>query len=119
MAHSRKSFFTIRFLLLAVLVAPQSASGLARRASTGQVRPQAADQNLINFIRPGIRVRIVSAGIAKDGTITARVNIGDPKGLPLDRAGVTTPGTVSMLPNVSSMSRCESALNSICWSCWP
>ena len=54
------------------------------------------DQHLVNFIRPGVKVKIVSAAIAKDGTITARVNITDPKGLPLDRDGITTPGPVSM-----------------------
>ena len=54
------------------------------------------DQNLVNFVRPGVKVKIASAAIAKDGTITARVNITDPKGLPLDRDGITTPGTVSM-----------------------
>ena len=39
---------------------------------------------------------MVSAAIATDGTITARVTITDPKGLPLDMTGVTTPGAVSM-----------------------
>ena len=77
MVHSRKSFFTIRILLLAVLVAPlvaQRANDLARKASQRwQDRPHAADQNMINFIRPGITVKVVSAAIAKDGTITARV----------------------------------------------
>ena len=100
MVHSVKSFFTIRFLLLAVLVAPlvaQRASDMARKSTrVGQVRPQAADQNLINFIRPGISVKIVSAAIAKDGTITARVTIADPKGLPLDMYGMTTPGAVTV-----------------------
>jgi hypothetical protein len=37
-----------------------------------------ADQNLVNFIRPGVVVKIKSAAIAKDGTITARVTIADP-----------------------------------------
>lgn len=100
MAHSRKSLFTIRLLLLAVLVAPlvaQRASDLAPKArNAGHVRPQAADENLINFIRPGITVKVVSAGVAKDGTITARITMVDPKGLPLDMAGVTTPGTVTV-----------------------
>src|ERR1019366_7425106 len=54
------------------------------------------DQNLVNFIRPGVIVKIVSAGIAKDGTITARVTITDPKGMALDTDGITTPGPVSM-----------------------
>ncbi len=61
-----------------------------------QVRPHAADQNLINFIRPGIGVKVVSAAIAADGTITARVTISDPKGLPLDMAGIATPGAVTL-----------------------
>jgi OmcA/MtrC family decaheme c-type cytochrome len=96
MSYSRKT----RILLLAALVTPlvaQRATAPARRAGqSGQARPHATDQSLIDFIRPGIKVKIVSAAIAKDGTITARVNISDPKGLPLDMAGVTTPGTVTM-----------------------
>src|SRR5260370_24520404 len=100
MVHSRKSFFTISILLLGVLVAPlvaQRASDRARKAGpTGQVRPEEADQNLINFIRPGITVKIASAAIAKDGTLTARVTLTDPKGLTLDMYGVTTPGSITV-----------------------
>src|SRR5260370_9711451 len=100
MVHLRRSFFAISMLLLAVLVArlvAQRASDRARKAGpTGQVRPQAADKNLINFIRPGITVKIASAAIAKDGTITARVTLTDPKGLPLDMYGVTTPGSITV-----------------------
>jgi hypothetical protein len=33
------------------------------------------------------------AAIAKDGTITARYTITDPKGAPLDKDGIVTPGT--------------------------
>ena len=55
-----------------------------------------ADQNLVNFVRPGLVFDIVSAEIAADGTIKARVKVTDPRGLGLDRLGVTTPGTVSM-----------------------
>src|SRR5436190_16567305 len=100
MVRSRKAFFTICILALAAQVAPlvaQRSSGAARKASSnGQVRPHAADQNLINFIRPGISVKVVSAAIGADGTITARVNINDPKGLPLDMAGIATPGAVTL-----------------------
>ena len=79
--------------------AARSTEGLRcgpKEPANGQVRPHAADQNLINFIRPGISVKVVSAAIANDGTITARVNISDPKGLPLDMTGVTTPGAVTL-----------------------
>ncbi len=88
MVRCRKTFYTICLLALSAQVAPL----VAQR----QVRPHAADQNLINFIRPGIAVKVVSAAIAADGIITARVTISDPKGLPLDMAGIATPGAVTL-----------------------
>jgi OmcA/MtrC family decaheme c-type cytochrome len=44
----------------------------------------------------GVVVKIKSAAIAKDGTITVRATIVDSDGNPLDRLGVATPGPVSM-----------------------
>ena len=41
-------------------------------------------------------VKIQSAAIAKDGTITVRATIVDSDGIPLDRLGVATKGPVSM-----------------------
>ena len=98
MVHFRKAFFIVSALLLAMLAAPLVAqrASQVRKASQPRVRPQAADQNLINFIRPGITVKVASAAIAKDGTITARINIADPKGLPLDKDGIATPGAVTL-----------------------
>jgi OmcA/MtrC family decaheme c-type cytochrome len=46
--------------------------------------------------RTGVVVKIKSASIAKDGTITARATITDADGNPLDRLGVATAGPVSM-----------------------
>jgi len=46
--------------------------------------------------KTGVVVKIQSASIAKDGTITARATIVDSNGVPLDRLGVSTPGTVSL-----------------------
>src|ERR1039457_5349896 len=46
--------------------------------------------------KTGIVVKIQSAAIAKDGTITARATIVDVDGFPLDRLGVTTKGPVSL-----------------------
>jgi OmcA/MtrC family decaheme c-type cytochrome len=54
-----------------------------------------ADPNTVNFVRPGLVFSIVSADIAKDGTMSIHYKIADPKGLPLDLAGVQTPGTIS------------------------
>jgi OmcA/MtrC family decaheme c-type cytochrome len=55
-----------------------------------------ADPKLIDFVRPGLTFKIPSASIANDGTITMRVLVTDPLGLPLDRNGVNTPGPVAM-----------------------
>jgi hypothetical protein len=55
-----------------------------------------ADEKTVNFVRPGLVVDIQSATIAQDGTIRTRVKVTDPRGLPLDRLGIQTPGNVSL-----------------------
>lgn len=55
-----------------------------------------ADPNLINFVRPGLIMKVTAAEIATDGTIKAKIKLTDLKGLGLDRLGVTTPGNVSV-----------------------
>ena len=54
-----------------------------------------ADADLVAFVRPGLGLKIVSAQVAVDGTISVRFTVSDPKGLPLDREGIYTPGAVS------------------------
>jgi OmcA/MtrC family decaheme c-type cytochrome len=96
MVRSRKYIYSVPALLLLPLVA-LLASGPAKKSGyTGQLQAVHLDERQVNFVRPGIIVKVVSAGIAQDGTITARVTITDPKGLPLDMAGITTPGTVTL-----------------------
>ncbi len=55
-----------------------------------------ADANLVSFVRPGLVITILSAEIAPDGTIRTRFKLSDPRGLPLEREGVTTPGAVAV-----------------------
>jgi OmcA/MtrC family decaheme c-type cytochrome len=55
-----------------------------------------ADAATVNFVRPGLTIKIVSVDVANDGTVKSRYKITDPKGLPLDRDGITTPGAVSV-----------------------
>lgn len=54
-----------------------------------------ADANTVNFVRPGLVIKIINASIANDGTITTRFRLSDPKDMPLDREGITTPGVVA------------------------
>jgi len=54
-----------------------------------------ADPSVLAFVRPGLTTKIQSAVIGSDGTISVTFSLSDPRGLPLDRAGVDTPGPVS------------------------
>ena len=54
-----------------------------------------ATEAQVNFVRPGLVFTITGVTVASDGTVTARVKMADPKGLPLDRLGIVTPGTIS------------------------
>ena len=54
-----------------------------------------ADAATVDFVRPGLNITIVSAKIASDGTISVDYKLTDPQGLPLDAAGIQTPGPIS------------------------
>jgi OmcA/MtrC family decaheme c-type cytochrome len=55
-----------------------------------------APEAVVGFVRPGLTIKINSAQIAADGTISVTYSITDPKGLALEAAGVNTPGVVSL-----------------------
>jgi OmcA/MtrC family decaheme c-type cytochrome len=91
----KPSPLAIRILAVLVVVAASVALVSAPRAASKTTQKAAfADPNLVNFVRPGLVYSIQSVQIATDGTVTARVKITDPRGLPLDKAGIRTPGVV-------------------------
>src|SRR5277367_447295 len=55
-----------------------------------------ADRATVEFVNPGLTITVNSAQIAPDGTISVVYTIADPNGLPLDIAGVYTPGAISL-----------------------
>lgn len=77
------------------LVAASLASAPRRPYSTHE-KAFFADDPTVQFVRPGLVIKINSAQIAADGTISIVYTISDPQGLPLDSTGVTTPGTVGL-----------------------
>ncbi|MBZ5582013.1 MAG: OmcA/MtrC family decaheme c-type cytochrome [Acidobacteriia bacterium] len=83
---------------------PQTYPGLTKRDKAYFLAPE-----IINFVRPGLIVKIVSASIAPDGTIKAEITMTDNAGLALDRLGVNTPGAVSVsfVPAVLPNNRTE------------
>ena len=70
-------------------------SGSGRKPFTPHDKAYYADANLVNFVRPGLAVKITGARIASGGAIEVDFSVTDPRGLPLDVQGVTTPGSVS------------------------
>lgn len=93
----RSSVVIIRTLLMiTVLAGAVSLQSAGKYSFNKHEKAYYANANVINFVRPGLVFKISSASIAQDGTITARVLVTDPQGLPLDKNGVDTPGTVAM-----------------------
>ena len=84
-------------LALAILTASAAVLGAAKKTEFN-VHDKAyyASPATVSFVRPGLTIKIVSASIAQDGTISVDYKLSDPKGLPLDPAGVTTPGAISV-----------------------
>ena len=86
-------------LTLALVVAVGSAVLLSSSDTpvfTANDKAYYADQNLVNFVRPGLVLKILAASIDPDGAIKTRFRLTDPRGLPLDREGIATPGAVSV-----------------------
>ena len=54
-----------------------------------------ADAKLVDYVRPGLVVKITNAEITADFTIKAWVKFTDPMGVPLDLDGIETPGVIS------------------------
>ncbi len=81
---------------VAVLVSAAGLISAPNSLFTTSDKAYYADPNLVNFVRPGLTVTILSASIAADGSIQTRFRLTDPRGLGLDRLGVTTPGPVSI-----------------------
>ena len=82
-------------LLLAVFAAAGLKSA-GKNPFTLHDKAYYADPKLVAFVNPGLVIKINSAKIATDGTISVVYTLTDPNGLPLDAAGATTPGVISL-----------------------
>jgi OmcA/MtrC family decaheme c-type cytochrome len=89
---------TLSRVSILVAVVLGSALLISSPAPTFSKRDKAyyLDEQSVAFVRPGLQITISRAEIANDGTITATFKLTDPRGLPLDRTGVQTPGNVSV-----------------------
>ncbi len=84
------------WMLGTVVAAAGLAEGIRKFGFTPEQKAFYANERTLNFVRPGLALRILGAEIAADGTMAATVRITDPMGVPLDREGRVTPGAVSL-----------------------
>jgi OmcA/MtrC family decaheme c-type cytochrome len=71
-------------------------SGVGKRTYSAIEKAFYADENTINFVRPGLDLKILAAVVNPDGSMAVRIKIADPLGVGLDRLGVYTPGPVNI-----------------------
>ena len=81
------------FLLLAVAI---SMTGTKKSPYGPHDKAAYLNSVIVDFLRPGLAIQIVSGTIAADGTITVVYTVADPAGVPLDYNGVFTPGPLSI-----------------------
>jgi OmcA/MtrC family decaheme c-type cytochrome len=79
-----------------VLVLAITLTSAPQKAYTSHEKAFFADAATVQFVRPGLTITVNGASIKADGTIAVTYTVTDPNGLPLDTAGVTTPGTVAL-----------------------
>ena len=80
-------------LLLAVAI---SMTGAKKSPYGKNEKASYADATVIEFLRPGLNITITSASMSSTGVITAVYTLTDSAGLPLDPAGVDTPGAITL-----------------------
>ena len=81
---------------LTLFLAGAFLSGAVKSRFTKNQKAYYADAKLVAFVQPGLIIKITSAQVAQDGTISTNFTLTDPNGAPLDRTGVSTPGAISL-----------------------
>lgn len=87
MSHISSRGLVRIILIVIVLAGPVGLQSAGKSSFSKRDKAYYAKAEVINFVRPGLVFTVSSASIASDGTITARVLVTDPQGLPLDRLG--------------------------------
>ena len=84
-------------LLLGISVSvPAKSDDVSRPGFTEADQAFYLDEELFTFIRPGLEYELIDFEIPSDRQPLVTFSIKDPGGLPLDRAGIYTPGPVDL-----------------------
>jgi OmcA/MtrC family decaheme c-type cytochrome len=92
----KRLYFVVRIAAFIALIALCLTGQTRKHQYSPREKAFYADPNLVDFVRPGLVITINSASISSAGAINVTYTLTDPSGLPLDAAGVTTPGAVSL-----------------------
>jgi OmcA/MtrC family decaheme c-type cytochrome len=92
----KRFYFALRIAAFLAIIALCLVGATKNFAYSTHDKAFYADKGLVDFVRPGLVITINSASISSAGVISVTYTLTDPLGLPLDAAGVTTPGVVSL-----------------------
>jgi OmcA/MtrC family decaheme c-type cytochrome len=84
------------FLVLLLVAGSVALVGSNKSVYSPRDKAYWADKALVDFVNPGLNITINSASISSAGVISVTYTLTDPKGLPLDASGATTPGAISL-----------------------
>ena len=84
------------FLVLLLVAGSVALVGSNKSVYSPRDKAYWADKALVDFVNPGLNITINSASISSAGVISVTYTLTDPKGLPLDASGATTPGPISL-----------------------
>lgn len=93
---SSRSILKLALALTVLLLAAVSLSADLKKPFLPTEKAYYADEARLNFVRPGLVIKVTKVEIAADGTTKAWVKFTDPMGAPLDRTGVMTPGPITV-----------------------
>ncbi len=93
---SKRAGATLALVVISILsVAAASADDRPAKQNRDYI-PATTAASAFPFVTTGVVVKIKSAAIAKDGTITARFTVTDSKNMGLDINGIQSPGTLTL-----------------------
>src|SRR5579863_1582502 len=96
LSHFRKTGAGFRLAACAVLVVFCLTGQTAKHRFSPRDKAFYADPALVEYVNPGLNIKISSASIASSGAITVNYSLTDPNGLPLDATGQATPGSIAV-----------------------
>jgi OmcA/MtrC family decaheme c-type cytochrome len=92
----KRHSLTVRTVAFAAVIALCLTAQTKKFAYGPRDKAYYADPALVGLVLPGLAIKVNSASIGSGGAISVNFNLTDPSGSPLDAAGLTTPGAVSL-----------------------